>query len=412
MRAAGAAVIALDASAPHGLRVAVVTETYPPEVNGVAMTLGRLVDGLRRRGHAVSLVRPRQPGEPPPIADPDLDQLLLPGLPIPGYAGLRFGLPARGALIAEWSRRRPDIVHVVTEGPLGWSALGVARALNLPVSTGFHTNFDAYCAHYGVRWLSDAMTRYLRNLHNRADVTLVPTQSLARRLDAQGYRNLAVVARGVDTGLFRPDRRSTALREAWGLVPDELAVCCVGRMAAEKNLDLVLAAFAAIKRMRPDARLVFVGDGPLRRPLARRFPEHIFAGLRHGEDLATHYASADLFLFPSLTETFGNVTAEALASGLGVVAYDCAAAADLIRDGDNGCLAAVDDENAFIKAALFLATNTAELARLRRRAALAVAHLDWERIHDSFAAALGQSVGAHRQAGTDTASTVVAAALD
>lgn len=379
------------------LRIAVVTETFPPEVNGVAMTLGRMVDGLWRRGHAVHLVRPRQHRDEVAQRGEGLRETLVGGLPIPRYEGLRFGLPARATLQDEWQRERPDIVHVATEGPLGWSAINAAGALRLPVSSGFHTNFDAYSRHYGIGWLGSAIARYLQHLHNRTDTTLVPTHSLARRLGAAGYRNLAVVSRGVDTALFDPQRRSAELRAAWGLADGELAVCHVGRMAPEKNLDLVLRAFEAMRRVRPDARLIFVGEGPLRKPLMRRFPEHVFAGLRRGEDLATHYASADVFLFPSLTETFGNVTAEALASGLGVAAYDCAAAADLIEDGRNGCLAAAGDANAFVKAALFLAANAGELSRIRGEAAASVAHLDWERIHDRFVETLRQRIAAHRR---------------
>ena len=392
----------MDDSAPADrkpaapLRVALVTETFPPEVNGVAMTLGRLVDGLRRRGHAVHLVRPRQSEGDIAARIEGYTETLVRGLPLPGYDGLRFGLPARAALTSAWRSVRPDIVHVATEGPLGWSAVGAARALHLPVSSGFHTNFDAYSRHYGLGWLRRPIAGYLRRLHNRTDATLVPTHGLGRELAAQGYRNLCVVSRGVDTRLFHPARRRESLRAAWGAGPDDLVVTYVGRLAAEKNLGLVLVAFAAIRQQRPDARLVFVGDGPLKRPLAARHPEHVFAGVRRGTDLAEHYAAADLFLFPSLTETFGNVTAEALASGLGVVAYACAAAADLIEDGSNGRLAVPGDAAGFVAAAVALAVDRAELARMRGRAAPSVARLDWEVIHDAFAAAMATNVAAHR----------------
>ncbi|MBL8491583.1 MAG: glycosyltransferase, partial [Rhodocyclaceae bacterium] len=142
------------------LRVAMVTETFAPEVNGVAMTLGRLVAGLRRRGHAVQLVRPRQHTDEAPSRDPRFEELLSSGLPIPNYPGLRFGLPAKGTLTRLWSRDRPDVVHVATEGPLGWSAVAAARKLKLPVSSGFHTNFDSYSRHYGIGWLKGSISRY------------------------------------------------------------------------------------------------------------------------------------------------------------------------------------------------------------------------------------------------------------
>jgi glycosyltransferase involved in cell wall biosynthesis len=256
--------------------------------------------------------------------------------------------------------------------------------------------------------LKGTISRYLRRLHNRTDATLVPTQNLMRKLEALSYRNIEVVSRGVDTRLFHPDHRSDALRAAWGAGPDALVVGYVGRLAPEKNLDLALAAFDAIKRAVPGARLVFVGEGPLRKSLEAHCPEHIFAGLRRNADLAAHYASLDIFLFPSLTETFGNVTAEALASGLAVVAYDCAAAAELIKDGANGRLVPPGDRAAFILAAVALATDRGELAQTRSLAAPSVSHLDWERIHDDFAETLQRVIALHQRRKHDESSLVVA----
>jgi glycosyltransferase involved in cell wall biosynthesis len=176
------------------------------------------------------------------------------------------------------------------------------------------------------------------------------------------------------------------------LTDRQLAVIHVGRLAPEKNLDLALRAFEAVRLARPDARLVWVGDGPARAELERRCPQHFFAGMRVGEDLASHYASGDLFLFPSLTETFGNVTLEAMASGLGLIAYDYAAAAEHLGSGESGLLVAPGDEAAFIAAARVLATDPSLLARLRGRAREAVALLDWEHISDAFALALADTV--------------------
>ena len=371
------------------LRIALVTETYPPEINGVAMTLGRMVEGLRARGHFVQLVRPRQSPTDAPIAADKLTR----GVPIPSYPGLKMGLPAKRILARLWREQRPDLVHVATEGPLGWSAIAAARLLKLPVSSDFHTKFDHYSRHYGFAWLKRPITAYLRKFHNSTDLSLVPTESLRQELLRQAYQNIEVLARGVDRQLYPPGRRSQALRANWGVYDDDLAVINVGRMAAEKNLPLVIRAFAAIRARVPRARLIFVGDGPERARLQQTHPEHVYCGMRSGEELACHYASADLFLFPSLTETFGNVTLEALASGLCVVAYRHAAAAELIRDGDNGVLAEAGDESDFIAAALLTAAADREtLAHMRSRAVASIADHDWEHIHDNFARILGQIV--------------------
>lgn len=383
------------------LYIAVVSETYPPEVNGVAMTIGRMVQGLLARQHRVSLIRPRQPGDDAVPMQPGLTTTLVRGLPIPGYAGLRFGLPADRLLRQHWRAHRPDVIQVVTEGPLGASAIAVGRALGIPVVTEFHTNFHAYSRHYGFGWLEGLVAAHLRRLHNHGQMTLVPSAALAASLRQQGYRQLRVVARGVDTALFNPRQRSAALRAAWGVGEDTLVVAHVGRLAAEKNLPLLLSSFAAIQAHRPDARLLLVGDGPARKGLMREYPEHIFAGIRHGDELAAHYASADLFLFPSLTETYGNVVLEALASGLPVVAFRLAAAAEVIRPGSNGMLAEAGAAASFVRAALDLVTRPGALRQAAAQAPASVASLDWERIHDTLVAALHKAVSRHTAAATE-----------
>lgn len=386
--------------ADPALKVALVTETYPPEVNGVALTLARLVEGLCRRGHRVQLVRPRQYRREKPSNAPALDEILTPGLPIPGYPGLRFGLPQRRELVHLWSRHRPHVVHVATEGPLGMAAVAAARQLHIPVSSGYHTNFQAYSRHYRIGWLNGLVSAHLRRFHNRTSLTLVPTRELACRLADDGYRDVEVLARGVDTHLFNPGRRSIALRRAWAADDDTLVVAYVGRIAPEKNLPLVTRAFEAIRAGAPAVRMLFVGEGPALASLKRRHPEYIFAGLRRGSDLAAHYASADLFLFPSLTETYGNVVPEAMASGLGVVAFRCAAAADLIEDGVNGRTVTAGDENGFVDAAVALAGNRRLLADVRRSAHGSIGHLDWNVIQDAFARKLASLHLAH-EAGHD-----------
>jgi len=373
-------------AARRSLRVAMVTETYPPEVNGVATTVAQLVAGLRERNHALQLVRPRQDraGAGPAAAADEgascFHEVLLRGLPIPRYPHLKMGLPSKARLVALWTLHRPDVVHIATEGPLGWSALQAAVRLKLPVVSDFRTNFHAYSAHYGIGWLKKPIVGYLRKFHNRTHCTMVPSEGLRRELAGAGFDNLRVVARGVDTRSFNPAWRSRELRARWGADDHSRVVTCVGRLASEKNLGVLLDAFEAMRRIDPQLRLVLVGDGPARRELQARCPQAVFAGMQAGEALAAHYASADLFLFPSLTETFGNVVPEAMASGLAVLAYDYAAAAQLIRHEHNGLLAPFDDARAFAAQAERLVADRTTAPRLGLEARASAGRLGWDRI--------------------------------
>jgi glycosyltransferase involved in cell wall biosynthesis len=373
------------------LTVALVTETYWPEVNGVAMTLGHLVAGLSAKGHRVMIVRPRQKHEKSGWLEDG--QLLIPGVPLPGYTELRFGLPVGNLLRQTWSARLPDIVHIATEGPLGLSALAAAQELEIPVVSTFHTNFHSYSRHYGLGWLKGSVERYLRWFHNRTLATLVPTAALARTLTLQGFRNVDVLSRGVDTQLFHPARRSNALRASWGAAENDPVIMVVGRVAAEKNLPLALRAFIVIREARPEARMICVGDGPLRESLVRRHPECRFVGTKYGEDLAQHYASADIFLFPSLTETYGNVVSEALASGNAVVGFDYAAASELIENGVNGLRVPAGDEAAFIDAACQLACSA---PRRMGKPAASVKQLEWSNVFRQHECLLFKAIDRHR----------------
>jgi glycosyltransferase involved in cell wall biosynthesis len=224
---------------------------------------------------------------------------------------------------------------------------------------------------------------------------MVPTRALQQDLQARGYANVTLLSRGVSTDLFSPIKRSAALRASWDVKPDELVVLLVGRLAKEKNVGLVVSSYHAIKARVPSAKLVLVGDGPLRKALEEACPDAHFAGVRKGEDLAAHYASADLFLFPSLTETFGNVVPEALASGLAVLSYGCAAAQELIASGHNGVLVNAGDELAFVNASVELALDAPRVARMRAEAAHSVAHLGWDAIFDAFVGTLNGVLERH-----------------
>ena len=362
------------------LRIAVVTETWPPEVNGVAVTLSKLIHHLGQRHHTIQLIRPRQDEHDEGVEQSGWSELLLRGLPIPRYPQLKLGLPSKKALIKAWSTKRPDLVHIATEGPLSWSALQAAQILRLPVTSDFRTNFHSYCQHYGVGWLSKPIVAYLRKFHNRTACTMVPTQAMKFQLEAMGFKNLKVVARGVDTQQFNPNNRSEAMRQSWGVTPETIVLLSVGRIAAEKNLDLIVQTYQALIDAGRPVKMIFAGDGPMRAITQVKCPDALFVGMCTHEQLAILYASADLLLFPSLTETFGNVTLEALASATPVLAFDCAAAGEFIKDKRNGWLVNSDEPQTYIKRALEITKEKSTLVDARAFTRDSVEHLGWDEI--------------------------------
>ena len=362
------------------MRYGIVTETYPPEINGVALTVQGLEHGLRDRGHDVQVVRPRQGHDD----DASPDTLLVRGAALPRYPGLKFGLPAARLLQRHWRQQRPDAVYVATEGPLGWSALRAARRLGIPAATGFHTRFDDYVRSYGAPWLQGTALRWMRHFHNGAQATLVPTLELQAFLEGERFHNVVRLPRAVDTQLFHPGVRDETLRAQWGLDVHGLAVIHVGRIAPEKNLPLAVRAFRDLQRARPDVRFVWVGDGPARESLQRENPDFVFCGIQRGQALARHFASGDLFLFPSRSETFGNVTLESLASGVPVVAFDYGAARETLRSGVHGAAIPDGDDAGFLEATLRLGADDALRARMRPACRDAVAALRPARVAEAF----------------------------
>ncbi len=373
--------------------VSLVSETYPPEINGVALTVQALATGLVAAGHQVELVRPRQQVETP---SPDMQLQLVRGLPLPRYPGLQLGLPCRRQLQRQWRQQRPDAVYIATEGPLGGSALAAARRLGIPAVSGFHTRFDSYAGHYGVGWLRPAVEAWLRHFHCRSLATLVPTQALADEIRGLGIDNARLLRRAVDTQLFHPQRRDPALRAQWQAGDATPVVLFVGRIAPEKNLQLAIRSWQAIHAALPDSRCVWVGDGPSRAALQAAHPEIHFTGLLRGETLARHYASADVFPFPSLSETFGNVVLEAMASGLAVVAYDQAAAHEHLIDGLNGRSVAAGEADRFVQCSVEVACRPEQRRGFGEQARLSVEGLAPQRVSAEFAAIL-----AHLSSGSE-----------
>lgn len=374
------------------LIITMVTETYWPDANGVAMTLHCLVQGLAKQGHTLQLVCPSHQDRE--ISHLPATVLYTPvrGLPIPSYAEATFGLPAAKKLKSIWSKLRPDVIYVATEGPLGWSAINTAKMMGIPAVSGFHTNFHAYSRHYKIGFLEPIVKKYLVYIHNATFATVVPTMEQKALLTELGIKNVHVMGRGVDTGLFSPHKRSLTLREKWGVKHNEPVMIYVGRIAEEKNLDLTIRTYFELQKLNHKLKFVLVGDGPLKERFCREHPQFIMAGKRSGEELAEHYASADIFAFASLTETFGNVVLEAMASGLGIIAYDYAAARLHIKHGENGMLASFGDANAFIQTARQLATNEVLLKKLRINAGKDAEQLSWKQVIEQFGSILREQI--------------------
>jgi len=366
------------------MKIDIVTDTFAPDVNGVAMTLGRLVDGLKARGHRVHVIHT---GEKAGVGE-----TCLAAVPLPGYREVRVGLPEPFKLRARWIKKRPDAIYVATESPLGKSALKAANALDIPAASGFHTNFHQYMGQYRMGGLQPVAMAYLRRFHQRANCTLAPSRDVVDRLLADGFSNVHLLGRGVDTGLYHPGKRCERLRAEWGARPGSPVAMMVGRVAAEKNFDLAMATFTRMREAVPDVQCVVVGDGPLREKLAEKFPWVHFTCIKLGEDLATHYASADVLIFPSETETFGNVLLEGMASGMATVAYDYAAAGLHVVHGMNGLKSPKGDTEAFVQQAVAALSHRQD-DDLRRNARADAEQLGWNSVINGFESRLAAIAG-------------------
>lgn len=359
------------------MRVLIVTDTFPPDINGVARTLNTLGEGLERRGHAVKIVTTVAAGAG------GLPREVMHSMPLPGYPGLRLGFASARQILEIFDEFRPDVLYVATETLMGVAAIRAAGKREIPVVSGFHTNFQTYLEDYHLPGMEAVAQGILRSIHNHTARTLTPSADTAGMLEKWGIHNVGVMGRGVDTELFNPAHRSAELRQSWGADDTIPVAIYVGRVAAEKNLELAVKAFEVFSGVQPAAQMVFVGDGPRLEVLKEQFPQFHYAGARTGADLAAHYASADVFLFPSITETFGNVVLEAMSSGLGVVAFDYAAPRLLIRPGENGWLAPFNDAMAYLEQTRVAAAGWNDHA-LRQAARQAAFDLGWERVIAQF----------------------------
>ena len=333
----------------YDMRVTLVTETYFPQVNGVSRTLRELVRVLTESGDEVQLIYPDY-GE---AVDREKVHTVR-SIVLPFYKELHLPRPPFGEVHRAIQSFQPEVVHIATEATLGLSVLRQALLRRHPVVSSFHTNFDQYSNHYHVGWAKKVIWRYLRWFHNRTRETYVPSETTIRELEGIGFERLVLWKRGVDSTLFRPGRPGRIdIRRALGWAPEDVVVTYVSRIAPEKNVDYLADALAIVASRRPEVRMLLVGDGPTRPTLERRIGSFAhFAGYRQGEDLADHYAASDIFAFSSLTETFGNVVLEAMASGLPVAAVRAGGVGETVGSGTTGILVEPEDPPASMAAAL------------------------------------------------------------
>ena len=360
------------------MRVTLVTETFAPQVNGVSRTLGQLVDFLESVGDEVQVIHPDYgPG------GGGVSRCAVASVPLPFYPEVRVPLPPFAPVRRQVDAFGPDLIHIATEATLGWNVLRHAWKRQIPVVSSFHTNFDQYCDHYGLGWGKGLAWRYLRWFHNRTSETYVPSQVTIDDLAARGFERLVLWPRGVDGSLFRPDRPGrAAVRRALGFEPDDVVIGHVSRLAAEKNALYLAQTLRVVAEACPRVKFLMVGDGPERASFERQMGSAArFVGYRSGPDLADHYAAADLFAFASVTETFGNVVLEALATGLPVVALRAGGVGAIVEDGVTGTLVAPDQPpRALAEALIALVNDPSHRHTLSRAAREYAVEQTWESI--------------------------------
>ena len=362
------------------MRVTLVTETYFPQVNGVSRTLDRLVTYLADHGDAVQLLVPSYP-EGPAEAPNASDVRSFRSVALPFYREIRVPILGPRSIAKAVAAFQPDLMHICTEGTLGFAARRCVRRRGLPFVTSYHTNFSQYTEDYGLGFAARAVWRYLRWFHNGGRVTFCPTPSISGILQEEGFENLVVWGRGVDTERFHPARADAAQRGARGVGENETLLVYAGRVSNEKNLPMLVDAFELLPQDLP-VKLLIVGDGPLREGLAAEAdPRIVFAGYKRGEELAACYAAGDLFVFPSVSETFGNVMLEAMASGMPVIAYDSPGPRDVIRQEETGWVVSECAPEPMARAIEEALADPQRLDRMKRRARAYAETQTWDAVN-------------------------------
>jgi glycosyltransferase involved in cell wall biosynthesis len=375
------------------MRVALFSEVYWPMVSGVSLTMQRAVEGLRERGHAVRVYSASYELPPGDADRPEVHRSR--SRPLFISPEVQWAFPRRDGIRADLTRFQPDLVHLATEFPIGLAGLRSARELGLPIVASSHTDYERYAALYGLNWAVKPGWRYLRWFYGHASRVLCPSVAYQTHLHARGIRHTAIWSRGVDAERFHPRHRSEAWRWSLGVGPDDLLVTCVGRIAPEKGIDVLLDAWGLLGDLHDRARLVFVGSGLMEAEIARRgLPGVRVAGFRRDRELSAGYASADLFVLPSATETFGNVLLEAMASGLPCIAAAAGGPMDFVDHGWNGWLVHPNDPPALADALRTLLADGAQRRRLARAARATAEGRSWSAVHDGLVAEYERAIRA------------------
>lgn len=373
------------------LKIAIVTETWPPEINGVALSLLQLCKGLQNQGHKILLIRPAQKQKCHDFS-PNRE-CLVNGQSIPKYPEMKFGWPQYLKVSQAISSFAPDVVHIVTEGPLGFTALHAAKSRQIPVSSGFHSQFQEFSRFFDLAFLVRPIQSYLRWFHNATQLTCVPSRDTELALRQFGVTcPLVVVGRGIDTERFSAQRYSEKLRQQWDVDQETTVLLYVGRLSSEKEINVLIDAYVASKKHNQNkVKLVLVGDGPERTRLEKMqgAEQVIFMGSLSGIQLAEAYASANAFVFASQVETFGNVVLEAMASGLPIIAYDYACAQLHVKHQQTGWLSPLGQKHQLTQHIFNLPDNST-LKRMGNMAMQDVQHAGWQHPVQQFEQALYQ----------------------
>jgi len=367
-----------NGSANRSLRIAIIASSYNYIRDGVALTLNRLVAYLEKQGVEVLVFAPV--GKTPALAHAGT-LIAVPSIAAPGRPEYRIAFGLTKANRAQLKAFAPDLIHIaLAPDPLCYSAQKTARAMGISMVASCHTRFETYLKHYPYsRWVEGLLKAYLKQAYGACREVYVPSQSMVDALLADGLRdNFKLWPRGVDTDLFNPAHRSSDFRARRGIAPDEFVVTFVSRLVREKELDTVVATLRALEARGLAHRAVIVGDGPDRAQMERDLPNAVFTGFLSGTALAEAYAAADVFLFPSETETFGNVTLEAMASGLPCVCANATGSRSLVIDGETGFL--VEPRNSAMFAARIgqIAGDIALRARMREAARARALAFSWD----------------------------------